>query len=199
LLTRTSTQPALRRVVEVSLLACLTACMLVIGAWSTPAPLGDGGASPSATSVKAAFVYRFLAFVEWPEQAFASADAPMVIGVLGADALAHELEEVVANRRIDERAIEVRRVDVAHALDGVNVLYVGEQASSALTGLAARAARASVLVVSDFADALDEGSVINLLVVDNRVRFEVSLEAATRSALRLSSRLLGVAYRVRAP
>jgi hypothetical protein len=148
--------------------------------------------------VKAAFIYRFLAFVEWPEHAFPNADAPIVIGVLGADALAHELEEVVANRRIDRRAIEVRLVDAAHALDGVNVLYVGERASSALPGLAPRAAQASVLLVSDFADALDAGSVINLLIVDDRVRFEVSLEAATRSALRLSSRLLGVAYSVRA-
>ena len=169
----------------------------MIGAWSAPSPRGDHAAAPSATSVKAAFLYRFLDFVEWPERALASAQAPIVIGVLGADALAQELEEVVAGRRVASRPVEVRRVDVAHALDGVNVLYVGEHAAAALPGLAAAAARASVLLVSDFEHALDEGSVINLLVVDDRVRFEVSLEAAARSGLRLSSRLLGVAYRVR--
>jgi hypothetical protein len=190
--------PALRRVAGVSLLVwCVLGYLLVIGAWSAPSPPGEGMAAPSATSVKAAFLYRFLAFVEWPERAFASATSPIVVGVLGADALAHELDAVVANRRVGERPIEVRRVEAAHALDGVNVLYVGEAAAAALPGLAAAASRASVLLVSEFDDALEEGSVINLLVVDNRVRFEVSLEAAARSALRLSSRLLAVAYRVR--
>jgi uncharacterized protein DUF4154 len=187
--------PLLRRLASSVFVACLLGYLLAIGAWSAPSPHGDD-AAPGATSIKAAFVYRFLGFVEWPARALQSAHAPIVIGVLGADALARELEEVVANRRVDERAIEVRRVDAAHALDGVNVLFVGEHAADALPALAEPAARASVLIVSDFAGALDRGSVINLLVVDNRVRFEVSLDAASRSALRLSSRLLGVAYRV---
>jgi hypothetical protein len=195
---RTFAPSALRHGGGISLLAgCALVCLLVIGAWSAPSPSGNAVAAPSATSVKAAFLYRFLAFVEWPERAFASATSPIVIGVLGADALGRELHDVVANRRVGERLVEVRRVDAAHALDGVNVLYVGERAAAALPGLAPAASSASVLLVSEFDDALDEGSVINLLVVDDRVRFEVSLEAAARSALRLSSRLLGVAYRVR--
>ena len=143
--------------------------------------------------VKAAFLYKFLSYVEWPAGAIGAASTPIVIGVLDADDIADELRTVVAKRRIGQHPLEVRRADESNALDGVNALFVGAGGADALSRLAPKAHEKSVLLVSDFASGLAAGSVINLVVVDNRVRFEVSLEAAERSDLKLSSRMLAVA------
>ena len=172
--------------------------LLVLAAWSAPSPdLPDVRSPRPEQEIKAAFLYKFLSYVEWPAGAPATGSSPIVVGVLGADGIADELRAVVARRPIGQHPVDVRVVDEASALDGVNVVYVGASAASALSRLVPVAQQRSVLVVTDFANALAHGSVINLVVVDDRVRFEVSLEAAERSGIRLSSRLLSVALRVR--
>jgi hypothetical protein len=171
--------------------------LLVLAAWSAPSPdVADAPPQPEH-GIKAAFLYKFLGYVEWPAAALNNATAPIVIGVLGADDVADELRTIVARRRIAQHPIEVRRVAEADALDGVNVLFIGRDGTAALRRLAPAAQERSVLLVSDSDRGLEEGSVINLVVVDNRVRFEVSLEAAERSQLKLSSRMLAVAMWVR--
>jgi hypothetical protein len=173
--------------------------LLVLAAWSAPSPeIADAPPQPEH-GIKAAFLYKFLGYVEWPAVALNNATAPIVIGVLGADDIADELRTIVARRRIAQHPIEVRRVDEADAVDGVNVLFIGRDDAAALRRLAPAAQARSVLLVSDSDRGLEEGSVINLVVVDNRVRFEVSLEAAERSELKLSSRMLAVAMWVRPP
>ena len=161
-------------------------------------PGSAGAASPQPDpGVEAALLYKFLSYVEWPAGAFAGDTSPIVIGVLGADALAGELRAIVANRRVGKRLIEVRRVSEHDALAGDQILFVGRGAARRVRDLAHAAEPRSVLLVTDFEGALDAGSVINLIVVEDRVRFEVSLEAAERSGLSLSSRMLAVAVWVR--
>jgi uncharacterized protein DUF4154 len=173
--------------------------VLALAAWSAPPPdIGDAVPQPEQ-GIKAAFLYKFLGYVEWPAGALNNPAAPIVIGVLGADDIADELRTIVAGRRIAQHPIEIRRVAEAGALDGVHVLFIGRDGASALPRLAPAAHARSVLLISDFDGGLEQGSVINLLVVDNRVRFEVSLEAAERSELKLSSRMLAVAMWVRPP
>jgi len=167
--------------------------LLILVAWSAPAPDVAEPSPQPEQQVKAAFLYKFLSYVEWPAGAIGAASTPIVIGVLDADDIADELRTVVAKRRIGQHPLEVRRGDESNALDGVNVLFVGAGGADALSRLAPKAHEKSVLLVSDFANGLAAGSVINLVVVDNRVRFEVSLEAAERSDLKLSSRMLAVA------
>jgi hypothetical protein len=172
---------------------CLLGYLLVLVAWSAPAPdAGDPLPQPEQR-IKAAFLYKFLSYIEWPPGALRSGTAPVVLGVLGDDEMADALQSIVAKRRIGQHPLEVRRVNESNALDGVHLLFVGDDESKALARLAPDAQQRSVLLVTDFDHALDEGSVINLVVVDDRVRFEVSLEAAERSRLKLSSRMLAVA------
>ena len=80
--------------------------------------------------VKAGYLYKFGAFVEWPGRAFGSADAPLVIGVLEADALADELALVVGGRSVQGRPIAVRRLRAGDPVTGVHVLYLGRGASA---------------------------------------------------------------------
>jgi hypothetical protein len=149
----------------------------------------------SEAAVKAALVFKFAAYVEWPAAAGAQ-PAPFIFGVAGADEIAHELEQVTNGRTIGNRPILVRRVQEGDSLAGLSVLFVGRREAQRLVPLVRAARPLSILVVSDAEQGIEQGSVINLIPNDGRIAFDVSLEAAERSRLTLSSRMLGVARRV---
>jgi YfiR/HmsC-like len=152
--------------------------------------------SASEQSIKAAYLYKFAAYVEWPDGVLDDPTTPLTIAIFDADSLADELEEMTADRTIGGRAIAVRRIHDDDALAGVHILFVAASGTKDLPRLARLAREQSVLVVTEEGDALDLGSVINFRPVDHRIRFEVSLDAADKSRLRLSSRLLAVAEHV---
>jgi hypothetical protein len=152
------------------------------------------GAQPLEHEVKAAFLYKFLSFVEWPAQSFARADAPLVIGVLAADEVHASLEQAVQGRQAQNRPVQVRRVAAGERLSGLHVLFVGRAAAASLARLAAPP---GVLVVAEADGALEQGAMINFLRSDGRVRFEVAPETAERRGLRISSRMLAVAHSVK--
>ncbi len=148
-------------------------------------------------SVKAAYLYKFLTYVEWPAPAFASADAPQVIGVLGADDVFAELQRLVVGRTVNGHPLVATRIAPGDSVDLLHVLYIGRGARSAAT-LRAAAGR-PILTITDAPTGLAEGSALNFVLVQGRVRFEASLPAAERAGLKLSARLLAVAERVVAP
>jgi hypothetical protein len=147
--------------------------------------------------VKAAFLYQFAGYVEWPPNAFAQAGTPVTIAVLGADALAAELSQVVAGRTIGGRTVSMRRVKPGESLAGVHILFIGRAESARLSQLAQAAQPRAILTVTESDGALEQGSMINFVLVDRRVRFEVALDSAEKGGLKLSSRLLAVAQQVR--
>jgi hypothetical protein len=170
--------------------------LLLAGALVSLAP-AQLPASASERSVKAAYIYKFLGYVEWPTDAFPVPDAPLVIGVVGADQLAGDLADLTRGRNVNGHPIEVRRMKAGEALTGVDVLFVGAAERNRLPVLARAAATHAVLVITEDENGLDEGAVINFVLVNGHVRFEVALDAADRAGIRLSSRLLAVAQFVR--
>jgi hypothetical protein len=150
----------------------------------------------SEVQVKAAYLYQFGGFVEWPPRAFTGPDGVFSIGVVGADAMAAELERIVATRQIQGRQVAVRRLRPGEPLQGLQVLFVGAGETARLPEILSPAHAAPLLVVTESDGALAHGGVINFVVADNRVRFDVALPQAERRQLRISSRLLGVARRV---
>ena len=152
----------------------------------------QGGTPPVLErSVKAAFLYKFLGYMEFP----ADPGPTLVVGVLGADEVAAELAQITSGRSAANRSITVRKLAEGDSLAGLHLLFVG--AGAAQPGAALRAAEKNGTVsVTEADDGLQSGSVINFRLVDERVRFEVSLPAAERCNVRLSSRLLSVAYHV---
>jgi hypothetical protein len=150
----------------------------------------------SEAAVKAALLYKFASYVEWPAEALGAPGAPFVIAVSGSDEVAAELEQLVRGRPINSRPVSVRRIKEGEAISGMHMLFVAGR-EPARVRAAARAARPlSALLVSEAAGGLEAGSVINFIPTDDRVGFEVSIEAAERSGLKVSSRMLGVARRV---
>lgn len=148
--------------------------------------------------VKAAFLYRFTEFVTWPDAAFAKADAPFVMAVAGpgADGIADNLRSITAGRTVGGRPIEVRRVAAPEGAAGAQLLYVAGSDLGRVREML-RAAPRHVLVVTEAEGALENGAVINFVLVQDRVRFDASLESAERRGIRLSSRLLAVARAVK--
>jgi hypothetical protein len=160
---------------------------------ATPA---DNGPASLEHRVKAAFLYKIAGYVEWPNASFPQPDTPLTIGVVGAEPLAAELSQILAGRTAHDRPVRVRRLKASESLEGVHVLFVGREESAQLNQLASKAQQRSILIVSESERALAQGSAINFVIDEGRVRFEVSLVSARKSNVKLSSRLLAVAQQV---
>jgi hypothetical protein len=170
--------------------AVLIGMILGLAAERTPAQPTEY----SVESVKAAFLYRFLEYVDWPIDAHR--DGPLTIAVLADESLAAELQRTVRGRTAHGREIVARSVtSLSEGIDA-DVLFVSAQWKKKLSPLVDEHGHDPVLVVTEGEGALERGSVINFLVVEGNVRFEVSLSAAEQRGLKLSSRLLSVALRV---
>jgi hypothetical protein len=148
----------------------------------------------SEAAVKAAFLYRFTGFIEWPEQVLRAQE--FTIAVIGSAVVAEELAKLLPRRPIKNLPARVRVVgSLAEATDA-HMLYVGPDFVANLGDETAALAGRPVLIVTDHANGLDDGGILNFMVVDRRVRFEVSLAAAQRAGIKISSQLLAVAARV---
>lgn len=146
--------------------------------------------------IKAAFVCKFASYVEWPAQAFARSDSPVVIGVIASDAVAEEVGRTAANLSVEGRPLVVRRLLRGDPMVGVHLVYITRSEDSRLTETLAATKGQPVLVVTESRRAAVLGSMINFIVVDDKVRFDVALPAAESSRLKISARLLGVARNV---
>jgi hypothetical protein len=160
---------------------------------ATPAAMAQ---SPTADEVKAAYIHKLPGYVEWPPAAFASAESPLLIGVLGADGVAEALTSIAAGRLTQGRAIVVKRLARLVPGEDVHILFIGDDAwtdaRKRLTSFGSR----PVLVVTEAPDALERGAMLNFMMIEGRVRFEVAPAAAEQHGLKVSSRLLTVAQRV---
>jgi hypothetical protein len=161
--------------------------------WLSGMMQAAAAAEYSAEAVKAAYVLRFTSYITWPQSEARS----FSIAVLDDAETAARLRALVADRSVSNRPIEVRPVRSLDEARGAQVLFVGTMRRTGRDELRRFAAAArGTLVITDSERGLEAGSAINLLVVDRRVRFEVSLDAARRAGLHVSSGLLSVAARV---
>ncbi len=150
--------------------------------------------SPLEYAVKANYLVRFSAFVEWPPRAFADARAPVVICVAGRDPFGATLDRAARGQTAYGRPLAVRRPATREATAGCHILYAG---AGAETLIPAAAGQTGLLLVTDSAIAPERG-MVHFVLSDARVRFHIDQQAATRSGLAISSRLLNLALSVRA-
>jgi hypothetical protein len=153
------------------------------GAFFTVAAMGQ---ELDEYRVKAAFLYNFAKFVQWPAQVFKNSSTPIAICVLGPSPILRPIEEAVVDKTIEGRAIVVTtRPDIKRA-NGCQILFV----SSALPQ---DARSMGVLTVGETAGFAAEGGVVNFKIESGRVRFEINQDAAEKSGLKISSKLLSLA------
>jgi len=149
----------------------------------------------SIDAVKAAYLFRFTSYVEWPvgEEGDSS---DFIIGVVGAEDVAVHLDRLLAGMTVGQRAARVRRVRNVEDLKDVRILYVGARVFRGSHTLRALTRSKPILLVTDNPLGLEGGGVINFIEVDRNLRFEISLVAADRNGLKIDSALLSVAARV---
>jgi hypothetical protein len=149
--------------------------------------------------VKAAFVFNFIKFIEWPSNAFEKADTPIVVEVLGADGIASAMEDGVRDKQVNKRPLIVRRLTRVEEIgDGsaCHLLFVGRSEQARMAEISRRLEKAGVVTVADSEGFLDQGGMINFVMEAKRLQFEVNTVAAERAGLKISSQLLKLAIRV---
>jgi hypothetical protein len=158
-------------------------------------PVSADAQQATEAGIKAAFLYKFAGYIEWPANAFTAPDAPFVIAVTGAEEVAAELERLVPGRSINNRPVAVRRLREGEPAKGAHIVFIG-RAEPNVRAVVRAAQQNLALIVTETERGLEAGSSINFVLAEDRVGFEVSLDAAERSGHRISSRMLAVARRV---
>jgi hypothetical protein len=164
---------------------------------------GIAGADPEApriksSELKAAFVYNFTKFVEWPAGSLPDAGAPMTIGVLGGDSsILAELRSIVENREVNGRSIVVRLIADPADVQDVQLLFVGVGHDAEFLALRATLDGRPVLTVGDSPAFVDAGGAIAFVEHGTKLRFEINMASAERARLKVSAQLQELAVAVR--
>ena len=167
----------------------------------TPLAYAQTGDAPDSSEylIKAGFIYNFAKFVEWPSGAFAQPDSPIVIGVLGTDPFGSVLDRLVQDKKIGQRGFVVRRYKWGKDLKDLKdlrdckILFVSASEKAHADEIIQLVKWLPILTVGETPGFAEHGGVIRFTVEDNRVRFEVNVDAAHQADLNISSRLLTLA------
>jgi len=169
--------------------------LAVLAAWLALATASVGAAQPEAASeyeLKAAFLYNFARFVEWPDAAL-PAGARLTICVLGSDPFGPVLEETIADKQVAERGLVVRRLAPGEGPGGCHILFVSAAEEAAFARVVPALAPLRVLTVGEAEDFAERGGMIQLVTRDRKIRFRINVDAADAAGLRISSQLLRLA------
>ena len=172
------------------LLRFMLLLLLVLPATSTS--LGQGAPSRE-NQVKAAFIYNFAQFVEWPDDAFLGAGAPFVIGVLGDGGLHATLEQALKGKTAGGREFSVRYFARVSDITRCHILFVGAAEQGHAGEVLQKVSHQGTLTVGDFDGFTAASGVVRFMTEDNKLRFEVNVDAANDERLRVSSKLLKLA------
>ncbi|MBI1807098.1 MAG: YfiR family protein [Ignavibacteria bacterium] len=149
--------------------------------------------APSEYKFKAVYLFNFLKFVEWPNDAFQRADSPIVIGIFGNDPFEHWLDETVSEETINGRKVIIRRYDSIRDARNCHMLFIPRSQQNHITEILALLDTLSVLTVSEVEGITGRGVGINFYVQENKLRFEINSEAIKKADLKIDSRLLRLA------
>jgi hypothetical protein len=172
----------------------LVLCFLVLGSSSRTFGAGDDEAE---YQLKLAFLYNFAKFVLWPPDAFHGPEAPLTICVAGEDPFKGALKAVLRGRTVGGHALELRTLKQAGDPRSCQIVFVRSSEKRAAPGILAQVKGGVTLTVGEAKGFTEQGGMINLTMRDNKIGFEVNIEAASQSHLQISSKLLALARIVR--
>jgi hypothetical protein len=165
----------------------LVAALLLGGAEKALAQSEDG--------IKAAFLYNFAKFTEWPASAFAGDSAPVTVGFVGADSLADKFEQNVAGKNANGRDFSVKRLTGAAGVESCQIVYVGDAGQTAAVIAAAKGK--PVLTIGSDDGFLSGGGMINFMKDGGKVGFDMDLTGVNAAGLKIDSKLRQVAHNVK--
>jgi len=166
----------------------------VAGLWLT----GARAQSPAASEyqVKAAFLYNFAKFIEWPASSFSDASAPLRICILGQDPFGADLRDIADEKSVNGRKIQVIPLADLRMARACHILFIASSEKAQLKQTLESLQGADVLTVGDTKGFVEKGGMINFVLENDRVRFEVNHKAAEQAGLKVSAKLLSIAKSV---
>jgi hypothetical protein len=169
---------------------CTAGCILALFAAPFAVPAVN---SNREHQIKAAALYNIIAFTDWPETAFASPDAPLVLAIVGQGPIASLLGEFIENETWHGRRIQIRRVNSVAEARGCHVLFLARSAQGSWRNVGGQVAAQPILSVSDEGNFAREGGIVQLAIDRNRLLLIVNLAAARRAGISISSKVLRLA------
>jgi len=150
-------------------------------------------ASPSEYQLKAAFIYNFAKFIDWPAEAFKDDRSPFIIGILGDDPFGNNLERTVAGKMINTHPITIQNFREAGDATKCHLLFISNSKKEQLPEIIKKLHGATVLTVGETERFVETGGMINFVNEDKKVRFQINDDATKAAKLKLSSKLLSLA------
>jgi len=172
------------------LLPFLCGCVLALITPRPAAATQDGGVEYQA---KLAFIYNLARFVEWPSNSYAAPDAPLRIGIVGADPFSPALETDLRARTVKGHPVEIRMLGPGDTMGGCQIVFIPLAAKGQSAGIVKGLQGSSTLTIGETEGFATRGGIINIVVRENRLHFEVNRRAAEQAGLTISSKLLDIA------
>lgn len=174
------------------------ACAVALFTWGWALPFQSIHAqeSPTEYQVKAAYLFNFLKFVEWPGDPLAGTHGRWVIGIVGDNPFADELTQIVSGKTVQGHELLVRRFQSGEDLHACHVLFISASEKKRLPSMLAALSGSSVLTVGDMDHFIESGGMIQFVMEEKRVRFAIDVGASSQAHLKVSSKLLSLARTV---
>jgi hypothetical protein len=150
----------------------------------------------SPYQLKAAFLYNFIKFVEWP-QTPTSPREPYVVAVLGKDPFGPNLDELFRGKTVNGRPVVIKRLVSGEPIAGCHVVFISSSERRRLAQILQQARATSALTVADMEGFAESGGIVEFVTEGNKIRFEINIEVARASGLKIHSTLLNLAKIVR--
>jgi hypothetical protein len=147
------------------------------------------------SKLKAAFLFNFVKFVEWPPAAFADTNSPLTIGILGDNPFDGDLAAIIHDKTINNRTLAIKPLRSVTEVTNCQVLFICASVKTKIPETIAGLGSASILTVGDTDRFVETGGMINFVKEGKKIRFEINEAAAKRAGLRVSSKLLSLASR----
>lgn len=168
----------------------LRTLLLLTLIWAVLAEGYAQAASPTEYQIKAAFIYNFAKFVEWPPKAFPKPNSPIIIGVLGENVFGQDLAHTIRNKTIDQHPFEFLWYHSIYEATNCQILFISRSEKKQLPQIIAVLHEDSILTVSEMDHFTESGGMINFVIQHDRVRFQINDANAKKASLKISSKLL---------
>lgn len=177
--------------------------VLLLAAWgliSAAPPLVRAQSEENAQyPIKLAFLYQFAQFVQWPSEAFPQDHTPFVVCVVGEDPFDPDHEQDLRSRTIDKHPVVIKGVKRGANLRACHMVFVTAPESRQVARIVNSLKGSSVLTIGETKGFAERGGIINFTIEENKLHFEINLDATKRTPLRISSKVLALARIVRDP
>ncbi len=149
--------------------------------------------APREYQIKAAFLFNFTQFVEWPASCFSTDKDPFIIGIIGENPFGSYLEEIVVGEKVNGHPLVIRYFKTLEEIKSCHILYINLSQTSKLEQVVAGLKGKTILTVSDRTDFIQEGGTLRFFTKNNKIQFQINPEAGKKANLIISSKLLRLA------